>query len=273
MALADVTALGGTAAVPAMARWLGRVAGALTAPLVDEVHTLAQRAACDVRGVPLVGGRGLPVLIVGGLASTPQALAPLHDWLRRSDCLPVVTHIRYGLDCSERTADRVSVAMRDLAESTGRRCAIVAHSRGGQVARAVAVRHPELTAGLVTLGSPLNRPMAIHPLLRMEVAALGLAGSLGVPGLLSGGCLWGSCCRDFRADLAAPWPDGVPFLSVFSRFDRLVDWRSSLDPAARHREVSTSHGGLLFVPEVLRVLAEEVRLLADRTDPVPARAA
>jgi hypothetical protein len=58
--------------------------------------------------------------------------------------------------------------------------------------------------------------------------------------------------------VAAPLPFDVPFLSVFSKRDRMVDWRSTLDPAARHREVTTTHSGLVCAPEVFQVLAEEI---------------
>lgn len=269
----------GAADSPTAARWVRRIATVLTAPMADRgmadtvgaaaAHRAPSRPAYDIvhsagySGQRLaLDGAGLPVLLVGGLGSTPEGLAPLHDWLRRSGCRPVITSIRYGIDCGERTAERVATALHELAAETGRRCAIVAHSRGGQVARAVGVRHPDLVAGLVTLGSPLNRMLAIHPLLKAEVAALGLVGSLGVSGVLRGACLWGACCRRYRADLAAAWPDGVPFLSVFSRRDRLVDWRSSLDPAARHREVDASHSGLVTQPVSLAVLATELRVLA-----------
>jgi triacylglycerol lipase len=267
VAIAEVVEFrsGGATPESVTARWVGRIAAALTAPLVDQ----ARPQAVDRLGIgspgrcePLVEGHGLPVLLVGGLASTPETLAPLHDWLSRCNCRPVTSSTRYGLDCGERTAGRVTDALRDLADTSGRRCVVIAHSRGGQVARTVAVRHPDLVHGLITLGSPLNRLLAVHPLLRAEVAVLGLAGTLGVPGVLRGACLWGRCCRAFRADLLAPWPAGVSFLSLYSRRDRMVDWRSSLDPAARHRELDTTHSGLLFAPESLTALGDELRLLA-----------
>jgi len=61
---------------------------------------------------------------------------------------------------------------------------------------------------------------------------------------------------------------------VYSRQDQVVDWRSTLDPAARHRSVPTTHGGLLWSPESLSVITEEIATLLDEpqaTEPAAAR--
>jgi triacylglycerol lipase len=207
--------------------------------------------------------KGLPVLLVGGMSSCEQTLSPLHDWLRRLNCRCVVAPVRYGVGCGEQGAWYVEQALEQLTEATGRSAVVIAHSRGGQFARAVAVRRPELHRGLITLGSPLRRMLAVHPLMLAEVAVLGLAGSLGVPGLMKAGCLWGECCARFRTDLQRLFPSEVPFLSVYSPRDQIVDWRSALDPAARHRSVPTTHAGMLWSAESLSVITEEICRLLD----------
>jgi pimeloyl-ACP methyl ester carboxylesterase len=206
---------------------------------------------------------GLPVLIVGGITSTERALSPLCEWLHKLNCRCLVAPVRFGVDCGARTARSVERALEQLTEATGQRALVVAHSRGGHFARAVAVRRPELHRGLITLGSPLCRMLAVHPLLLAQVAVIGLAGSLGVPGLMRAGCLWGECCARFRTDLQRPFPSEVPFLSVYSPDDQVVDWRSTLDPAARHRSVAATHAGLLWSSESLSAIAEEIGSLVD----------
>ncbi|HET9256727.1 MAG TPA: alpha/beta hydrolase, partial [Pseudonocardiaceae bacterium] len=141
---------------------------------------------------------------------------------------------------------------------------IIAHSRGGQFARPVAVRRPELVRGLITLGSPLNRLLGLHPLVMLKVLGLGVAGSLGIPGLFRASCLWGECCRPLRDDLWGPFPDQVPFLSVFSRHDDVVPWQASLDPAARHHEIPTTHRGLITSPAAFQLLARELTLIMNQ---------
>jgi pimeloyl-ACP methyl ester carboxylesterase len=236
-------------------------------PLRREIQTLAGRDAIKKHGLwtnPPLDAQGLPVLVIGGLASSHEQLQPLHGWLTRLNCHAVICSTGFGVACGERSTAMVTDSLSELAAVSGQRCMVIAHSRGGQFARAVAVRRPDLVRGLVTLGSPINRMLGIHPVLKVEVALLGLMGALGIPGLLRPTCLWGQCCRGLRADMLAPFPEDVSFVSVYSRHDHLVDWRSCLDPAASHRQVEATHSGLLCSAPVFRVLADELaRVLAE----------
>jgi triacylglycerol lipase len=250
-------------------RWLWRIASGLALPVVQEAASLARPTA--IRDSPLwadppLDAAGMPVLVVGGLASTPQSLLPLSDWLERVNFQPAISPINFGVDCAERTATCVADALAELVHATGRRAALVAHSRGGHFARAVAVRHPDLVECLVTLGSPVNRMLGVHPVLLMHIGVIGLMGSLGVPGLMRPSCLFGKCCRRLREDLFAPFPTQVPFLSIYSRDDRLVDWRSCVDPDARHREVRGTHSSLVCSPEALLAVAEELHMVSQSPD-------
>src|SRR5919109_1218472 len=78
-------------------------------------------------------------------------------------------------------------------------------------------RRPDLVCGIVTLGSPELDPLAVHPLVRLQLEAVGRLGSLGAPRLFKRSCLDGDCCAAFWEDLAAPLPRGVGFVSVYSR--------------------------------------------------------
>ena len=52
------------------------------------------------------------------------------------------------------------------------------------MARLLAVRRPDLLDGIVCLGSPLLDPLAVHPLVRVQIIAVGLLGTPGRPGPL-----------------------------------------------------------------------------------------
>ncbi len=242
-------------------RRIRRLAEALHAPLWQEAKALTQRHEVRQHELwrnPPVDCDGLPVLLVGGMASTPKVLSPLQDLLHRFNCRSLIAPIRFGIGCGEATTRAVEQSLVRLVEATDEPAVVIAHSRGGQFARAVAVRHPEWVRGLITLGSPLNRLLAVHALLKVEATVLGIGGTLGLPGLMRFGCLWGECCAPLRADLVGPFPETVRFLSLFSRDDKVVDWRSCLDPAARLREVSASHGGLIWAPASLAAVAAEL---------------
>ncbi|MFE3779781.1 hypothetical protein ACFXPA_16655 [Amycolatopsis sp. NPDC059090] len=255
--------------------WLNRLAAGALLLARHEAKAYLQRAAIEQHSLwltPPLDAGGLPVLLVGGMGTTPALLAPMRDLLRRLGCRVEVAPVRFGVDCGEATARAVRDALRELVETASAPAVVIGHSRGGQFARAVAVRHSEQVRGLITLGSPLTRMLAVHPLLLAHLVAIGALGAVGMPGLLRPSCRWGACCAPLRADLTGPFPDTVPFLSVYSTADRIVDWRSSLDPAARHREITTSHGGLVWDPASLTVVVEELAGLLGLAVAAPARA-
>jgi triacylglycerol lipase len=246
---------------------LARAAAALFLPLNREAAMLVSRERLRSHPVwtdPPLDTGGLPVLVIGGMASSPVVLAPMQDWLHRLGARPVLAPVQYGIGCGERAVRSVMGALDRLSDAAGDQVLLIAHSRGGQFARSAAVRHPGLVRGLITLGSPLNRLLAVHPVIKAHVVVLGFAGTLGLPGLLRAGCIWGTCCRRLRADLVGPFPHTVPFVSIYSRSDGVVDWRASLDPAARNIEVDSTHGGLITDPEVFVVVAEQLGAMRTR---------
>jgi triacylglycerol lipase len=236
-------------------------------PLSRPVHSLADDPAWHrppVGPSPSVDLAGLPVLVIGGLATSPQILSPLQDWLHGLGCRTLLAPPQCGIACGQRAAIAVEEALARHVDTTGEQAVIIAHSRGGQFARPVAVRRPELLRGLIALGSPLNRLLGVHPLVLLKVLGLGVGGSLGIPGLFRASCLWGQCCRPLRDDLWGSFPEQVPFLSVFSRHDEVVPWQASLDPAARHREILTTHRGLITSQAAFQLLAHELTLFTDQ---------
>lgn len=253
-----------TPALPHALRLAGqavsRAANTLHLPLRHEGRLLTEVLALtdsDVWNAPPSAAPRQPVVLVGGMASTPTTQLPMRRWLERAGHPVTAAPVRLGLACGEETSCAVLATLEASAEQHGRPAVLIAHSRGGQYARVATVRRPELVERLVTLGSPLIHVLGVHRLLQVECVLIGLAGTVGVPGLFGAGCLWGECCRQMRAELAGPFPD-VPFLSVYSRADQVVRWTSCLDPAARRAEVTSSHGGLLVNTEVYASLRREL---------------
>lgn len=197
-----------------------------------------------------------PVVLVGGFCTTELTLAPLRDRLGRLG-YTVTTHTAgVGMGCGRRTVDDLKEVVREAAAAAGEPVRLLGYSRGGQFARAVAADPSMPVRSLVTLGTPFDLYGVSLPL-RLQGAALAVAGSLGVPGLFTMACFYGSCCTGFHDDLRHV-PD-VPFVAVYSRDDRLVRWRACVDPAAHLVEVPGSHLGLLVDPEPLRAVAEALR--------------
>jgi triacylglycerol lipase len=212
---------------------------------------------------PGLGG-GRPVLLVPGFLAGDGSLGVMTGWLRRSGYRTRRAGMRFNVDCSTKCVDLLECRAEELAERYGQRVALIGQSRGGTLGRALAVRRPDLVKTLIALGSPQLNPLAVHPLIRLQVQVVGALGTLGVPGLFRDSCRRGECCRQFRDSLVAPFPDDAHYVSIYSRSDGIVDWRSCLDPAAELVEVAASHIGMAISAPVYRALAEA---LPDRRRP------
>ena len=194
---------------------------------------------------------GPPVLLIPGFMAGDASLRILAGGLVRHGYRPVMSGIERNVDCSGATVERLADRLEATAMQYGGPVALVGHSRGGLLARVLASRRPDLVGALVTLGAPHTNQLAVHPVVLGQIVALGLLGTLGVRGMLRLGCGGGSCCAGFNEALATPPPDGLPFLSLYTREDGVVDWRACLDPRGRHRAVATTHCGMATSASVL----------------------
>lgn len=203
-----------------------------------------------------------PVVLVGGFCTTDLTLEPLRRNLEGLGYTVTTYTAGTGMGCGRRTVERLAGVVRAAADADGAPVRLLGYSRGGQFARVLAADPSTPVRSLVTLGTPFDVYGISRPL-RVQAAALAVAGTLGVPGLFTLSCFLGSCCTRFHADLRAV-PD-VPFTAIYSRDDRLVRWRACVDPAARTVEVPGSHLGLLVDRDPLRAVAEALH-----HQPVPA---
>lgn len=184
------------------------------------------------------------VLVIPGFGTTDAWTLPFRRTLAR------LGHAVHGWELGRNTGEvrellpRVRDRVRGLHEEAGSPVAIVGWSLGGVFAREVARRDRRLVARVITLGSPVQ-----------------------------GGPKYTATARTFRArglDLDQVEAEvalvnrttiAVPLTSIYSRADSIVHWEASLDPwndHVEHLEVSTTHGGLVLCPRVLRLVAERL---------------
>ena len=239
-------------------------------------------------------GRGLPVMLVPGLLAPDASLSVMARFLKAHGFRARRAGIPWNVDCSEAEMKRLRQRLERAADSAGSRVAIVGQSRGGLFGRALAVRYPELVGAVVGLGSPLVDPLLhVHPFLHLQLELLAGLGDRRLPRLASHACVPegiaeqltevaerhpmsrvlvkrleriepGECCREFWADLVAPFPAAVSYLSIYSRSDGIVNFQSCLDPAARHLELRSSHCGMAVNKHVFRAVLGELRDVAAR---------
>jgi triacylglycerol lipase len=227
---------------------------AQTREALDELSALRADPIFAGDGVPR--GRGEPVVVIGGFGAPGRLMRPLASWLSRIGHRTTTVCHRHGLDCSEPSSDAVARAVEDAARRHRRPVHLVAHSRGGQFARVVAARRPELVAGLVTLGTPFVAGLpALAPRVRVQIVALGAAGSAGVRGVVRVACASGKCCARFWRDLTTPLPPHLPFYAIYGEADTTVRWRDAKDPAAEEVVVPGGHLTLLVSRHAYRAVA------------------
>jgi triacylglycerol lipase len=208
------------------------------------------------RGDGMADGRGRPVLLIPGFLAGDGSLSMMAGWLKRTGYRPSRAGIVSNVNCAGVLLPRLEKRLERLVDLQGRRAAVVGQSRGGTLAKVLARRRPDLVCGVVALGSPQLDPLAVHPLVRLQVEAVSRLGSLGAPGLFKRSCLDGDCCSSFWEDLSEPLAAGIPLVSVYSKSDGVVDWRSCLDPHATDLvEIRASHCGMAVSRDAWRAVA------------------
>jgi triacylglycerol lipase len=217
-----------------------------------ELATLRKSPVFRGHGVP--DGENRPVMLIPGFMAGDGSLGTLTHWLRNAGYHTRRAGIRANVGCSNDACSRLERRLEGYAEACGEKVSIIGQSRGGVFARALAVRRPDLVAGIVTLGSPTVGQLRVHPLVLAQVGLVSALGSAHVPGLFSWRCLRGDCCEEFRGAVAGPFPADVQYVAMYSRSDGIVDWHACLDPAADLVEVHASHCGMGVSAEVYREL-------------------
>ena len=232
-------------------RWWGRPV-AETRWTFELARLLADPAFLAV-GVPR--GDGRPVVLLPGFLAGDQTLRVMAGWLYRVGYAPRTCGFWVNADCSERAFENVAQRVASLHERHGRRVALIGHSRGAHLARAVAASHPELVSHAISLGADLQRMFGVSEPTRLAVAgtrrALHLTRRARRPD-----CLTESCRCAFARHYAGSFPVAdVRLTSIYSKGDGVVRWERSVVPEADCIEVTGSHVGLIFNRKSYRAIA------------------
>ncbi len=227
------------------------------APLWGELRysgELARLLADGAFRAPARRADAQPVMLVPGFMAGDSSMTVLRRWLRRRGHRVSTSGIRLNADCAERVIGRLEPRLHKLAADSGQPVFLIGQSRGGTLARSLAVRNPDIVSGLVMLGSPVCDPLAVSAPVLRTVRWMAWFGDRGLPRVFSRTCADGVCCEQFRDDLTAPLAPHIAAVAVHSQSDAIVDWHACLDPHAEPVEVNSSHCGMSVHPEVYRML-------------------
>jgi triacylglycerol lipase len=215
------------------------------------------------RGVGVPHGHGTPVLLIPGFLAGDTSLAVLREWLGRIGYDARPSGIVANVDCSNRALDRLDYRLKELQAESGAKVAVIGHSRGGHLAKALAHRHPERVACVVSMGAGLDTPFDISIPTKFAVAAVRAVHQRGNAKARAAGCFTDTCKCRFARDYGGEFPAHIPLTSVYTRDDGVVWWEACVVPYARNVEVSGSHVGLAFNRKSYRAVAEALATVGE----------
>jgi triacylglycerol lipase len=215
------------------------------------------RLLVDPVFVPLgvARGDGRPVVLMPGFMAGDQTLTVLAAWLWRLGYRPRTCGFVANVDCSERASVRVEKRVRSLHRRSGRRVALIGHSRGGHFARALATRLPDCVSHAISLGGGLQQMLEVSAPTQAMVAIVrrGLHASARAR---SEHCFTNECHCEFTRSYAGEFPiDQVRLTSIYSKGDGVVRWPACVVPYADCVEVTGSHVGLICNRKSYRAIA------------------
>lgn len=203
-------------------------------------------------------GDGQPVMVVPGFGFGDPAATPMYAVLKRFGYHTVRSEIWANIHCSDTTVDAMAkVAEAAVDANAGQRISVVGHSRGGMLARGLAARRPDLIARAISLGAPLNDESAYYEIPRPLVSALRTLDRIDHKATEKD-CFTPQCQCPYMLAAHRPIPKDVELVSVYSKQDGVVDWRSCVVPYGRNVEVHCSHMGLGSAPEAVRVVLDSL---------------
>jgi pimeloyl-ACP methyl ester carboxylesterase len=236
---------------PVPAGWFGR-------PLAETRWVLeAGRLLVDPvaygRGVP--PGDGRPVVVVPGFLASDDTLVVLRRWLRLIGYRPHTAGFLFNVDCADRAVERVERLAEALHATTGRRVALVGHSRGGHLARAAAARRPDLVSHAISMGADLQGLFGISSPTRVAVGVM-RRGLHVARRSRDPDCIRRRCSCAFIRDYTSEFPvDRVRLTSIYTKGDGVVRWERAIVEEADCVEVTGSHIGLMANRKAYRAIA------------------
>jgi pimeloyl-ACP methyl ester carboxylesterase len=214
---------------------LGEVRGVLELPrLLFRFPDLARRP----------GGAGQRVLVLPGFGAGDASTAVLRAYLRFLGYRPRGWALgRNGGDVPQ-LLPRVVERLEALASKEGQAIDLIGWSLGGYLAREAARERPRAARQVITLGSPVvggPKYTAVANAFRRRGIDLDRVEA------------------EVSARNHAPLETRIT--AIYSRSDAVVAWQACIDhhaPNVEHVEVTTTHLGLGFSPEVFQIIAERL---------------
>jgi triacylglycerol lipase len=207
------------------------------------------------RGVGVPRGNSAAILLIPGFLAGDWSLIVLSEWLNRLGYYVYYSGIDWNVSCPQKTSTLLRRRLEDVVAETQQRVTIIGHSLGGVLARFLAASVPHQVRQVITLGSPIDGSMRIHPLVPLAFKMIQhVQGFLQRP--LPSCAKDVRCTCDFVKGAFASLPPEVRFTAIYSKQDEIVDWQACIDTAKVNYEVHGQHLGLIVNPAVYRLIGQ-----------------
>jgi pimeloyl-ACP methyl ester carboxylesterase len=233
------------------------------------VDWLSLRVSAVHRGDGIPRGDGSAVVLVPGFLGSDRYLGEMRSWLSRIGYTPYLSGIGRNIQCPSLLVARLHQTMLRAADESGGKVHLIGHSLGGVIARSAAIQWPELTASVITMGSPF-RGVRAHPfvLLAASIVRGGIAATRRELPNANQDCYTGKCECDFVRALKTALPDSIAETAIYTKTDGVVDWRRCQSGLPETDiEVNGTHVGRAFNRAVYSHIAKRLAA-ASATAPV-----
>ncbi len=230
--------------------------------LAGEVNALREYWA--LRADPVYRGHGVPrgdgkaVLVLPGMFGNDFYLQPLRSWLGRIGYKPTVSTININAGCSRRLIERVEAGLARKLENTESPVAIIGHSRGGMLGKAITSRLGDRCAHFIALGSPVGQILRSgkEGMIALAHDNSDADAQFAAPSVVQAGrramkffdpdCDSPFCDCAYMRDLFAPLPAGTKTFAIYSSEDQVVSPDACAMDGATNIKVTGTHSGLVF---------------------------
>ena len=199
-------------------------------------------------------GDGRPVLVLPGFIGSDGSTLALRRLLRALGYHVHAWRLGRNWGPTDAIIDGLGNRVRGLLEQHGQPLSLIGHSLGGVYSREIARAAPGAVRQVITLGSPVRRPVgtstAVGPLFN-ALSPMHSDRAKNGPD---------------EAQIARPIP--VPLTAIITKTDGVVPWRICLPESSDRTEiieVRGSHSGLIHNPAAIGVIID--RLAQDEWKP------
>ena len=190
-------------------------------------------------------GDGHPVLVIPGFGGTHFSTRPLRRALTELGYAACDWEQGRNIGMNARIKNGLAQRLNDLHHRHQKKVSLIGWSLGGVFVREMARAQPQFVRRVFTLGSPING----HPAANNVMGLFRLI-NRGKPVNL-----------DWEGFQKRRNPPPVPCTAIYSKTDGIIAWQCAIEepaPNTENVEVSGSHFGFGFNPQVLQVIAQRL---------------